>query len=100
MTAYLIANITIKDPQTFAQYRERVVPLVHKFGGRYLVRGGTVNRLEGASTSLSRIAIIAFPTLEQARAFYNSPEYEPVQALRAKAADSDLFLVEGVDEPS
>ena len=47
MAAYLIANIEVKDPAKFEEYRQKVVPVIQKFGGRYLVRGGDVRRLEG-----------------------------------------------------
>ncbi|HVL71585.1 MAG TPA: DUF1330 domain-containing protein [Beijerinckiaceae bacterium] len=94
MAAYLIANVDVHDPAAFARYREAVTPLIAKFGGRYLVRGGAVENKEG-DLGLKRLVVLEFPDMAAARAFYDSPEYAPVLKMREEAATSSLALVEG-----
>jgi uncharacterized protein (DUF1330 family) len=94
MAAYLIANIEVKDPAKFEEYRQKVVPVIQKFGGRYLVRGGDVRRLEG-NLPLKRLVVLEFPTIEAAQQFYDSDEYEPILKLRLSSTQSDLVLVQG-----
>lgn len=92
---YLIANITVTDPAAFAVYRERVVAVLERFGGRYLIRAGTVERKEGGE-ALDRVVVIEFETLAAARTFYESEAYAPLLAMRAAATRSSVALVEGV----
>lgn len=92
MAGYLIANIEVTDPAKFEEYRQKVVPVIEKFGGRYLVRGGDIRRLEG---SLDRLVVLEFPSLDAAQRFYDSPEYQPMLKLRLASARSDLVLAEG-----
>ena len=92
---YLVANVTVTDAERFAEYRAQVSPLVERYGGRYLIRGGTVQRLEG-EVALDRVVVIEFESIEAARRFYDSAEYRPVLALRTEAARSQVALVEGI----
>ena len=94
MAGYLIANIEVKDPAKFEEYRQKVVPVIQKFGGRYLIRGGDVRRLEG-NLPLKRLVVLEFPTVEAAQQFYDSAEYEPILKLRLSSTQSDLVLVQG-----
>jgi uncharacterized protein (DUF1330 family) len=94
MAGYLVANIEVKDPEKFEEYRLKVVPVIEKFGGRYLIRGGDVRRLEG-NLPLGRLVVLEFPTLEAAQRFYNSTEYEPILKLRLASTRSDVVLVQG-----
>lgn len=94
MPAFLIANIRVKDPAKFAAYRDQVAPMIARFGGRYLIRGGAVTPVEGAP-ALDRVVVLEFPTMEGLKAFYHSPDYAPLIALRQEAADGDVALVEG-----
>ena len=94
MAAYLIANIDVRDAETFQTYRERVAPVIERHGGRYLVRGGELHPLEGG-LGLRRLVILEFPSLEAARRFYDSPEYAPLLKLRQESAASDILLAEG-----
>ncbi len=94
MACYLIANITVTDPEQYEVYREQMLPVVAHYGGRYLVRAGAVHWLEG-DLSLDRLVVIEFDSLEQARSFYDSPEYAPLLKLRKETTDSALALVEG-----
>jgi uncharacterized protein (DUF1330 family) len=94
MAGYLIANLDITDPAKFAEYREKVVSVIERFGGRYLVRGGEVRRVEG-NLPLHRLVVLEFPTLDAAQRFYDSAEYQPLIKLRLASTRSDLVLVEG-----
>lgn len=96
MAAYVIANIDVTDPETFARYGERVVPVIKKFGGRYLVRGGPVDNLEG-DPEYKRLVILEFPDKSAVRKFYDSQEYKPLLDLRLASATSTLALVDGYD---
>jgi uncharacterized protein (DUF1330 family) len=95
MPAYLIAEVDVTDPAAYEDYRKQVPPIIAKYGGRYLVRGGKVESKEGGWTP-PRFVIVEFPTMEQARKFYDSPEYAPVLAIRKKASRSRLILAEGL----
>ena len=99
MPAYFIANIDVTDPAGFERYREAVPPVIARFGGRYLVRGGEVQAVEGAMP-LKRLVILEFPTLDQARAFYDSADYAPLLALRLATTRSEAVLVEGYAPPA
>ena len=94
MTAYLIANISVTDPDRYAGYRTQVPKVLAQYGGRFLVRGGALHPLEG-DMGLDRFVVIEFPSLEAARRFYDSPEYAPLLKLRIQTATSQVALVEG-----
>ena len=94
MAAYLIVDIDVQDQEGFARYREAVPPVVAKFGGRYLVKAGTLHPMEG-EFELKRLVILEFPSMEAARAFYESPEYAPLLKLRMESAPSKMVLVGG-----
>ncbi|MBV8183377.1 MAG: DUF1330 domain-containing protein [Hyphomicrobiales bacterium] len=94
MAGYLIANLTIHDPKLFEEYRREVAPLVTRFNGRYLVRGGKLRTLEG-SAMFKRLIVLEFPSLADAERFYASPEYAPILKLRLASATGDVVLAEG-----
>lgn len=94
MPAYLIANIEVTDPDGFAAYGRQVVPLVASTGGKYLVRGGALSKVEG-DLVLKRLVILEYPTMAALRAFYDGAAYAPIKALREKASRSDISLVDG-----
>ena len=93
MPAYLIANIEITDPSTYDQYKKLVPPTIAKYGGRYLARGGATEVLEGEWTP-KRLVIVEFPDMTRLKAWYHSPEYRPVLALRQRSAKSSLVATE------
>ena len=92
--AYGIAEISVHDAEGYKAYVAAVTPLVEKFGGTYLVRGGRTLEKEGAPVK-GRVVILEFPSLAAALAFYDSPEYQAVLPLRLKTAESRVFYVEG-----
>ena len=95
MPAYVIGEVEITDLQAYQEYAKRVPETIAKHGGKYLVRGGAVEGKEG-DWNPKRVVVLEFPTMEQARKWYHSPEYSPVLAIRLKSAQSKLILVEGV----
>jgi uncharacterized protein (DUF1330 family) len=95
MAAYVIAEVDVNDPKLYDEYRKMVPTTVQKYGGRFLVRGGAVDSREGGWNP-ARFVVLEFPTMEQARKWYTSPEYAPALALRHKSASAKLILVEGV----
>jgi len=94
MTAYLIARIAVSDADRWNQYRAAVAPVVERFGGRYLARGGAAETLEGAAED-RRLVIIVFESMARGRDFWHSPEYAEAKAVREGAASLDVVLVEG-----
>ena len=94
MAAYVIADTLITDPQTYDEYKRQVPPLIAKFGGRFIVRGGQHEVLEG-DWQVHRIVVLEFPSMEALKSWYNSPEYAPLLALRQRASSATLVAVEG-----
>ena len=94
MPAYLIADINVKNPETYAEYRRQVPATVERHGGRFLVRGGANEVLEG-DWHPSRVIVIEFPDMAAAKAWYSSQEYGPLITLRQKAATGPVILVDG-----
>lgn len=95
MAGYIIAQIEITDPAGFEEYRQRVKPTIEKYGGKYLVRGGKLETLEG-DWHPKRLVVLEFESVEQARQWYTSQEYEELKQMRLKAAISEVILVEGI----
>lgn len=94
MAAYVIGEIEVTDPATYEEYRKQVMAVVTKYGGKFIVRGGKVETLEGGWAP-RRFVALEFPSMEQAQKWYRSPEYAPLIALRKKASRGKLILVEG-----
>jgi uncharacterized protein (DUF1330 family) len=95
MAGYVIAEVEVKDAALFEEYRKEVPATIARYGGRYLVRGGAVETKEGG-WSPKRLVVLEFPSVEDARRWYESPDYAPALALRLKAASSRVVIVEGV----
>lgn len=95
MAGYVVVQVHIHDPEGFAVYRDMVPPTLESYAGRYLVRGGDWDNLEG-EWNPERLVIIEFDSLEQARNWWNSEEYAPAKALREKTTTSKLVIVQGV----
>ena len=94
MSAYLIADITIHDLENFMEYVKQVPACIKKHGGTYLVRGGEPEAKEG-TWEPKRLVVLKFPTKENAEAFLEDPEYQPVAAIRHQAATTNLILADG-----
>jgi uncharacterized protein (DUF1330 family) len=94
MAGYVIANVVWRDLQRLAEYSRLMPPSLEKYGGRVLVPGEAPEVKEGQLT-LSRLVVIEFPSVEQARVWYDSAEYRPALQIRQKSANNDLMIVEG-----
>jgi uncharacterized protein (DUF1330 family) len=95
MPAYVIADIEILDQTLFEQYRQQVPATIAAHGGRYLARGGATEVLEGA-WSPRRCVVLEFPDMARFRAWWSSPEYEPLRQLRQRATNSNLVVTQGL----
>lgn len=94
MPAYVIADVDVHDQETYREYTKLVPPSLEPFGGRFLVRGGAHQPLEGGWQP-HRLVIIEFPSAEQARAWYESEAYTAAKAIRQRSSGGSLVLVEG-----
>jgi uncharacterized protein (DUF1330 family) len=96
MAAYVIAEIEITDPERYKAYTQAVPATIAAYGGRFIVRGGAAEVLEGEWPGQRRV-ILEFPSVEAARAWWDSPEYEGLKAKRKAASKGRLILLEGFD---
>ena len=94
MSAYVIVDIEVIDPVGYEDYKRLAAPTVTRFDGRYIVRGGDHETLEG-DWHANRLVILEFPTIEHAKEWLNSPEYAPARALRHKYAKTNMVVVAG-----
>jgi uncharacterized protein (DUF1330 family) len=95
VAAYIIVNVEITNPELYAGYIQTVGPTIELFGGRFLVRGGKAEKLEG-SIEPKRVVVIEFPSLEQAKGWWDSEAYRTPKAIRQSASVADMILVEGI----
>ncbi|MEX0690500.1 MAG: DUF1330 domain-containing protein [Gemmatimonadales bacterium] len=95
MPAYIIVDITINDPKRYEDYKALTPATLKAYGGRFIVRGGATDRLEG-DWEPGRMVILEFPDAATARAWWDSPEYRPARDLRQQIAATNMLLVEGV----
>ena len=94
MPAYYIGEHKITNAAVFEAYLRQVVPMIERHGGRYLTKAGTHEVLEG-DWRPTRVVIIEFPDMAAIRAWYRSPEYQPLIALRQSAASDVMIALEG-----
>jgi uncharacterized protein (DUF1330 family) len=94
MAAYLIADIEVTNPAGYDEYRRQVPATVEKYGGRFVVRGGASETLEG-EWGPKRVVVLEFPTMDALQRWYNSPEYKPLITLRQKNASGNVIAVQG-----
>ena len=94
MAAYVIAEIEVTDPAGYEEYRKQVLAVVTKYGGKFVVRGGRIEALEGGWAP-KRVVALEFPSMEQALKWYRSPEYAPLIQARQKASKGRLIAIEG-----
>ena len=95
MAAYIYADVEVTDAEAYETYRHQVPALIAAHGGRYLVRGGACEVLEG-DRQPQRQVILEFPDMAALKSFYRSPEYATLIAVRRGATTSHLFAIEGV----
>jgi uncharacterized protein (DUF1330 family) len=97
MSVYMVAMVRVHDPETYKQYTARTPALIGKHGGRFLVRGGEVETIEGPTFD-QRLVVLEFPSREAYMAFYESPEYQEAMTYRQAASEATFLLVEGVPD--
>ena len=95
MAAYLIADVDIHNAAAFEEYRRDVPATEARYGGRYLGRGGATKVLEG-DWEPHRLVIVEFPDMQSLNAWYDSPEYTRLKALRERCASTRIIALEGV----
>ena len=95
MPAYVIVEIDVTDPEGYEEYRQLAAPTVINSGGRYLVRGGRTETLEG-DWEPKRIVVLQFDSVEQAKGWWHSAEYEPIKGIRHRTTNSRMIVVEGL----
>ncbi|MEM6340293.1 MAG: DUF1330 domain-containing protein [Pseudomonadota bacterium] len=90
---YIVAHITVKDPEAYKEYVEKDTPILQGLGGSFVVRGGQSRVMEGET--LDRHVVIEFPSYQAALDAYNDPDYQEVAKIRQRTADSVILVVEG-----
>ena len=95
MTAFVIVDIEVTDPEGYEEYKQLAPSAVALYGGKYVARGGHTETLEGDWTP-NRLVILQFESVERAKAWLNSDEYSAARALRHKYAKSQMVVIEGV----
>ena len=96
MPAYVIADIEVHDPDSYKEYAARVQATLDPFQGRFLVRGGHTETLEG-DWQPQRVVVIEFPSTGHARGWHESPDYVKAMEIRHRASTGSLILAEGVE---
>ena len=95
MAAYIIADLTVTDPAAMEEYRKLVPATLARYGGRFVVRGGAHQSVEG-DWKPTRLVVLEFPSMEQAKRWYDSEEYREPKAMRLRAGRTNLVMVDGV----
>ena len=95
MAGYVIVHNEITDEPLFAEFRQRVAATIEAHGGRYLVRGGATEVIDGDWVP-ERIVVVEFDSVDQARAWLSSPEYTAIKDIRVKSGKASVIIVEGV----
>ena len=90
---YIIAHITVTDPEAYPEYVRLDTPILERLGGQFVVRGGTSEVVEGSAND--RHVVVEFPDYAAALAAYHDPEYQKVAEIRRRSADSVIIVVEG-----
>jgi uncharacterized protein (DUF1330 family) len=94
MPAYLIADVSVENQDIYAEYRRQVLPLIERYGGRFIVRGGAHETLEG-NWRPARLVVIEFPSMAVLKEWYGSPQYKKLIELRQGSSRGSLLAVEG-----
>ena len=95
MPAYIIVEIEVTDPVGFEEYKKRAAATVEQYGGKYIVRGGACETLEG-DWKPKRIVVLEFDNMQRAKAWLNSPEYIEPRKQRHRTAKTRMILAEGL----
>ncbi len=93
MSAYIIGRIVIRDREAYGNYMLHTPRVLNRFGGRFIVRGGESETLEGPEET-QRLVVIEFPSMDHAKRFYGSEEYQETKKLREGGGDAQFILVD------
>lgn len=94
---YIVAEVKAHDADAMARYRLFSQAAVEQYGGRFIVRGGAAEILEGKWSPPQRMVIVEFDSVDQAKHFYDSPEYLAARKVREDAAEMNMLVISGVD---
>lgn len=94
MSAYIIVDVKVNDPKTYQGYTKLVLATVEAYGGKFLVRGGNAQNLEG-DWQPNRVVVLEFESVQKAKAWWNSDEYREPKALRHSSSEAQMIVVEG-----
>ena len=97
MPGYILAKVNVTDAKKFQEYLIANPETVAKYGGKYIVRGGEKETLEGAPVD-KRVVIIKFPSYDKAKKWYHSTDYQNVRKIRSDAADVSIIVINGVEK--
>ena len=95
MPAYMIVEVEVTDPAGYEGYKKMVPPTLAAYGGKFVVRGGECESLEG-SWQPKRVVVLEFTSVARAKEWWASPEYSAAKALRQRTAKTQMIVVEGV----
>lgn len=98
MAAYIVVEIDVKDPAVFEEYKKLSPATIKQYGGKYLARGGATEVLEG-EWKPKRLVILQFDSMDQARTWYNSPEYTHAKEFRQRSSEGRMVLIDCYQEP-
>ena len=96
MKAYILIDVTITNPTVYEDYKKLTPASLLPFGGKFLVRGGAAETLEG-EWQPGRIVVLEFPSIEKAKAWWSSEGYAPAKAIRQSASNTNMLVVEGFE---
>jgi len=94
--AYVLVDTKISNLENYEIYKSKAKPIAEKFGGKYLTRGGEMDVVQNDLWSPTRLVLVEFPSIDNARAFHNSEDYADVKKLRLENAESTLVILEGL----
>jgi uncharacterized protein (DUF1330 family) len=96
VAAYVIVDVEVHNPEAYRDYQREVPGTLEPYGGKFIVRGGKAETLEG-SWNPQRVVVLEFPSVERARAWHDSPAYQAILPIRVRNARTNfLTVVEGV----
>jgi uncharacterized protein (DUF1330 family) len=95
MTAYVVVDVEVHDHERYEEYKQLAPASIAKHGGKYVARGGKVEVLEG-SWKPRRFVILEFPSLAQAKKWWDSPDYADAKRLRQQTASTNMVVIEGL----
>jgi uncharacterized protein (DUF1330 family) len=94
MAGYIIVDVKVHDPETYEEYKKLVMPTLEAYGGKFVVRGGRTETLEGAWVP-ERLVILEFESVERAKEWWGSQEYDGPKRMRQSASQASLIVAEG-----